>query len=478
MFLRSFNSVLFCCVICTQLFADSNTSSDTQKTIPMIEMAKFVEDNRSTLSQLLKEYGSVLLNDSNISFKHESKASLKYVVQTAIRNNYRVKQAKERVLQAEHLVSEAKGDFLPQVSLNVTGYKKDASGYDRQRYEQISGDMVVSYNIFASGLYADTLAKSRLTKKEQEERLRLTIEEETLKLIDAYFSVVFGKLSVEANKNNYEKLLKILEIVKIKRDLGAATGGDESSIQASVSNAKTALINTESSYTSAKDYYEFLINDKIDFLYPYQTEFDIKLNSYDEVFDDIKQNSTDLMIIKTQIKGKQKDVSISRAMDLPKLDLTITGNRKYRNDLMDPNFMGNNREISVELVLSYNLYTGGKTEARVARSLSEVSGLVYGLEYATQEAKWNSQKLFNSVHANSKTLETLKVEIEASKRMANAYWEKFRLSSQDLAMLLQAQRQVNTAELERLRIEKTRLIDYFNLMAKQGKLLEYFGIDK
>jgi hypothetical protein len=40
---------------------------------------------------------------------------------------------------------------------------------------------------------------------------------------------------------------------------------------------------------------------------------------------------------------------------------------------------------------------------------------------------------------------------------------------------LQAQRQVNTAELEKLRSEKTRIIDYFNLLTKQGKLLEYFG---
>lgn len=50
--------------------------------------------------------------------------------------------------------------------------------------------------------------------------------------------------------------------------------------------------------------------------------------------------------------------------------------------------------IAVELTLSYNLYTGGKSEAKVARLMSEVSGLAFNLEYLTKETKWNSQKAF------------------------------------------------------------------------------------
>ena len=108
--------------------------------------------------------------------------------------------------------------------------------------------------------------------------------------------------------------------------------------------------------------------------------------------------------------------------------------------------------------------------------MSEVSGLAFNLEYLTKETKWNSQKLFNSVTTNTKALESLDMEIGASEKMANAYWEKFRLSSQDLVTLLQAQRQLNAAELEKLKSEKARIVDYFNLLAKRGKLLEYFGL--
>jgi len=134
-----------------------------------------------------------------------------------------------------------------------------------------------------------------------------------------------------------------------------------------------------------------------------------------------------------------------------------------------------NNDFIAEVTFSLNLYDGGKTEARAARIMSEASALVYNLEYTKQDTKWNSQKLFNSVQTNTKTIDTLTTEIDASNKMADAYWEKFRLSSQDLVTLLQAQRQVNNAELEKLRSEKSRVVDYFSLLAKQGKLIEHFG---
>ena len=407
-------------------------------------------------------------------FPDENSATLKKAVKIAIESNYRIKQAQERIVQAEHSTKEAQADFLPQVDISATGTAKETKGFDTQNYGQIRGDAVVTYNLYSSGMHTENVERTKITKKEQEERLRGTLEEEITKAVDAYFSVAYGKLSVEVNRRNYEKLLKILEIVKTKRELGAATLGDESSIQASVSNAKTALINTESTYNNAKDYYEFLTNSKIELLSPYETAFDIELSPFEKVFEEIKFNNIDLNIIETQIKGKQKDVVINNATKGPKIDFSMTNAKRFKNDYVSPDALNSNNDFTGELTVSYHFYDGGRTEAKSAKLLSEVSGLIYNLEYTKQDTKWNSQKLFNSVQTNSRTIETLTTEIDASRRMADAYWEKFRLSSQDLVTLLQAQRQVNSAELEKLRSEKTRLVDYFVLLAKQGKLLGYF----
>lgn len=439
------------------LFASDEAESEAQK------------DMIAKLNSFLMQKDSSVVNPSN--------ATLKQAVVIAMKSNYRIKQAQERIMQAEHSTREAYADFLPQIDIGSTGTNKDSKGFDEQKYNQVRGDLTTTYNLFSSGMHSETVEKTKITKKEQEERLKGTLEEEIAKVIDAYFSVAYGRMAVEVNKNNYDKLLRILDIVKTKRELGAATVGDESSILASVSNAKTALINTESAYNNAKDYYEFLTQSKVEELTPYELSFETNLMSFDEIFEDIKRQNTDLNILETQIKGKQKEIAINKATQGLKIDFSMTNSKRFRDDnlhVASPT-EGDNNDFIAELSFRINLYDGGRTEAKSAKLLSETSALIYNLEYTKQDTKWNSQKLFNSVQTNAKTIDTLGTEIEASRRMAESYWEKFRLSSQDLVTLLQAQRQVNTAELEKLRSEKARVVDYFSLLSKQGKLVEYFG---
>lgn len=462
--------LITCSLSSSFLFADANETN-----------SKVLEDfiktpNTDKEDTSSNKNSTLFLSGENEVFKSEKDTKLKDVVSLAISSNYRVKQAQERVIQAERGTDEAYADFLPQADLSTVGTNKQSKGFDEQRYNQVKGEVALSYNLYSSGMHTATLERTRITKIEQENRLKGTMEEEVSKVIDAYFSVVYGKKSLEVNKNNYDKLLKVLEIVKIKRQLGAATTGDENSILASVSNAKTALINTESAYNNAKDYYEFLTGMSIETVNPYETEFDVKVKPFNELFEEIKQGNTDLNLIDTQIKGKQKEVEVNNATNGLKIDFSLTNARRFKGDFYAPDAARYNSDLSAELTFSYNLYNGGRTEAKTAKLLSEVSGLVYNLEYTKKDTKWNSQKLFNSVQTNSKTIETLATEIGASQKMADAYWEKFRLSSQDLVTLLQAQRQVNSAELERLRSEKTRLIDYFNLLTKQGRLLEHFNL--
>lgn len=441
-----------------------------EKSGTMLEAAfKEKGDEAASLNSFLAQKDAEAIEKNN--------ATLKKAVTTAIGLNYRIRQARERVVQAEHSTKEAYASYYPEVDASLGPQKKSTKGFDTQKYDQGKAELVTTYNLFSSGVHEETVNRTRITKQEQEERYRGTLEEEILKVVDAYFGVAYGRLAVEVNKNNYEKLLKILEIVQIKRELGAATKGDENSILASVSNAKTALINTESSYNNARDYYEFLTSLKLEDLNPYELNFETKLSSFDELFNEIKRNNTELSIIEKQIEGKQKDVEISNSINGLKIDFTMSNARRLRNDrmLVEKPTEGHNTDYTAELTFSLKLFDGGRQEARSAKLLSEASALIYNLEYTKQDTKWNSQKLYNSVQTNTRTIETLDTEIDASRKMADAYWEKFRLSSQDLVTLLQAQRQVNSAELEKIRSEKTRLTDYFSLLSKQGKLVEYFG---
>jgi len=415
----------------------------------------------------------------------ERNITLKDAIRYAIKSNYRVKQAKEKWFQAGFSADESFGTMLPQVTLTSTATRyvseQNSTGpFDKMTYKQLDNSLVATLNVFDFGAQRLTYQKAKQTKIEFQKRFQGAIEEESNKVIKAYFDVVFNHRMMEINQRNFDQLLKILDIVKIKKDLGAASGGDESAIQASVSNAKTSLINTESTLNNAKDYYRFLMDDtQIEDVNPYEVTFDTSVGTdFEPLSSDIQTANTDFEILKAQIRAKQKELSAQKAMALPKIDFTFTLDSKKRLNYDDPYPQGTyfGRSIKGDLSLTYNFFTGGRDESKKSRLFSEITALMFDLEYTSKDVKWNSQKLFNSVQTNSRTIETLTSEIDATQKMVNAYWEKFRLSSQDLAVLLQAQRQLNTAELEKLRSEKQRLLDFFELMTKRGKLLEYFEL--
>lgn len=61
--------------------------------------------------------------------------------------------------------------------------------------------------------------------------------------------------------------------------------------------------------------------------------------------------------------------------------------------------------------------------------------------------------------------------------MVASYWESFRNGEQDLHVLLQSQRQLNTAELDWIKSQQDSMKDFFDILSLSGELLSYFAID-
>ncbi len=90
---------------------------------------------------------------------------------------------------------------------------------------------------------------------------------------------------------------------------------------------------------------------------------------------------------------------------------------------------------------------------------------------------WNLEKLYSSLLSLQESIESIKNELESSNTMVESYWEGFRYGEQELYTLLQAQKQLSSAELDLIESEQNNLIDYFKVLQVSGELLEYFSIN-
>src|SRR5574344_901062 len=414
-------------------------------------------------------------NKEYLDISKYKKVSLMDVVLETISNSDLLKASREKVIQSELKLKDAIAGYYPTLNLeSETGRTKSTSYGSSEKYKYYDDrnlKFILSQNIY-SGLETTNTIKS-LEKKLSVEKnqYEILLQEQITKAIKAYFDVVFSHKSVLASERNMIKLNKILEIITIKYDNGAATIGDLTAIKANVSNSETQLTKVKSKLTESMKYYEYIVGEKYYQTLPYEKNFNI--SSFDLLYERaLTRNSTILnyynLIESEKFNLKSKESSFS-----PKLDFEVS----LDNILDQEDYKGREQDLNAKLKFTMNLYNGGKDQNKILTSYSSLRALNFELNEEKKKLKWNIAKLFTSMQSTNESLKSNISEIVSLRKMVDAYWEEFNLGQQDLQSLLQGYKQLNSAEIELIKNESSNTIDLFSLLGYTGDLLSFFDLD-
>lgn len=416
-------------------------------------------------------------NKEYLDISKYKKVSLMDVVLETISNSDLLKASREKVIQSELKLKDAIAGYYPTLNLeSETGRTKSTSYGSSEKYKYYDDrnlKFILSQNIY-SGLETTNTIKS-LEKKLSVEKnqYEILLQEQITKAIKAYFDVVFSHKSVLASERNMIKLNKILEIITIKYDNGAATIGDLTAIKANVSNSETQLTKVKSKLTESMKYYEYIVGEKYYQTLPYEKNFNINISSFDLLYERaLTRNSTILnyynLIESEKFNLKSKESSFS-----PKLDFEVS----LDNILDQEDYKGREQDLNAKLKFTMNLYNGGKDQNKILTSYSSLRALNFELNEEKKKLKWNIAKLFTSIQSTNESLKSNISEIVSLRKMVDAYWEEFNLGQQDLQSLLQGYKQLNSAEIELIKNESSNTIDLFSLLGYTGDLLSFFDLD-
>lgn len=416
-------------------------------------------------------------NKEYLDISKYKKVSLMDVVLETISNSDLLKASREKVIQSELKLKDSIAGYYPTLNLeSETGRTKSTSYGSSEKYKYYDDrnlKFILSQNIY-SGLETTNTIKS-LEKKLSVEKnqYEILLQEQITKAIKAYFDVVFSHKSVLASERNMIKLNKILEIITIKYDNGAATIGDLTAIKANVSNSETQLTKVKSKLTESMKYYEYIVGEKYYQTLPYEKNFNINISSFDLLYERaLTRNSTILnyynLIESEKFNLKSKESSFS-----PKLDFEVS----LDNILDQEDYKGREQDLNAKLKFTMNLYNGGKDQNKILTSYSSLRALNFELNEEKKKLKWNIAKLFTSIQSTNESLKSNISEIVSLRKMVDAYWEEFNLGQQDLQSLLQGYKQLNSAEIELIKNESSNTIDLFSLLGYTGDLLSFFDLD-
>jgi len=436
-----------------------------------------IEKNDNNITSIYKPKND-LNTTTTKNYDKNNTISLKNAILTALNRSHKILSLREKVVQQKYKVEEKKGAFLPNVTLySTTGYEYIHTRSDKDsedKYSKADMQLSITENIYAGGKHSKELKKEEAKLLSESASFREKVEEETLKIIEAYLNLYYQKLAIEIEKDSMVSLKKILNIVEIKEKNGAATKGDLNNIKSKVENASTALVKASSKYQNTLAFFQYFLGKEAGKKEPYQGEFDFPKYDKKSIFNIFETKNAKIQNNKYKIQAQKFDFEAKKAPFRPNIDLIITGKEKFSKAQIDPY---RDEKASAVLSLNYNLYKGGSDKAKLLSSKSKISQLMFQYSDILESTKYNLMQLFESISSANDTLKHIKNEVEANKKALDSYWSAFKYGNQDIQALLLAQRALTRSQQDELKERENYILGYFKLLTQTGELLEYLKLD-
>ena len=461
------------------IFLSVIVSANEQKLIDENKNISVYLDEKPSNSQLLEaiDANKKYQKDTTTDILKYQKVSLMDVVLETVSNSDLLKAAREQVIQSEIKLKDAIAGYYPTLNFeSETARTKahDIGGDQRYKYfNDRNYKFILNQNLYSGGDTSNTIKSLEKKLDLEKNQYEIVLQEQIIKAVKAYFDVVFSHRTVIATENNMKNLNKILEIVTVKYDNGAATIGDLTAIKANVSNAQTQLTKVRAKLTESMRYYEYMVGENYSQTIPYEKNFNINVSTFDLLYErGIKRNGTIMNYYKS-IEAEKFNLKSKESAFAPKLDFELS-----LDNVMDKEGY-EEREAALNGLfrLTFNLYNGGKDKNKILTSYSAIREANFKLDEEKKKLKWNISKLFTSIQSTNESLKSNISEVISLRKMVEAYWEEFTLGQQDLQALLQGHKQLNAAETELIKYENNNITDFFTLLGYTGDLLAFFDMD-
>jgi outer membrane protein TolC len=417
------------------------------------------EDKKSSKKMIKKEKG-ILLKDA---------------VLKALNNSYKISSGREKVIQAKRKVDEKLAAYKPTINLYANAgktYLHQLKGHD-EKFSKSDESLVINQNLYAGGKHSNEIKREQANLQVAQEKFKSQVEEETLKIIDAYLSLIYQKKGIKIARYNMTTLQKILDIVTIKEKNGAATKGDLNYIKSQIENASVALVKSESKYQNAIAFYEYYVGNLDENNTPIEYEFSLPLEDKNSTIEMMYKNNAKIQIAYAKTQAQLYNLKAQKAKFKPIVDFSITGKDKQSSYEAEPH----EDRAKAMLSMSYNLYNGGKDKAILLGTQSKIQELKYKLIDIKESSQYNTKQMYENILSSRDSLKHTQKEVEANLKVTDSYWAAFKYGTQDIQALLLAQRALNRSQLDVIKEKQAYNNAHFKLMEQTGTLLKTLHLE-
>ncbi len=424
----------------------------------------------AVLGNFLGKENRIAAPSKTLPAAEEVTINLDKAVMTALENNRAIKISEYEYREAEAAVREAAAAKNPALSFSMNANRgsarteKDKSYYVAETY---TDGLKVSWQLWTGGNVEGAIAKARANRGVKEESLYLQEADTKLSAISSYYQYLKTIQLADVAKESMDNLAGHLKNVEQQYQAGIVAKLDVLSSNVSLANAKQSYITAD----NAKRLAEASLNNVMRLplhtkLTPETTEFPepeftITMEEALAIADAYRWE-----IAKAQysVKAAQGDLRTAKSGYLP--TLAVGGNYGWK-DTEFPGFK--NRTWGVAATLSWSLFDGGATDAKILSANNAIKA-------AEETLAQTREKIALEVRQDYLNVVAAKEKIRATEATVEQAEEAFKIASIRYKSgvginldVLDAQLKLNTAKTNHI----SALYDYNVGLATLEKALGF-----
>jgi len=408
--------------------------------------------------------------------------TLDKIIELAIKNSPTVKEARANYENARAKLTEARADFLPQLSLQ--------SGYSRsqQTMTDFAGSIVklpekenysyqfgVQQTIFDGFRTAKTNSQARNDLAYVGITYKKAIDDVAFDVLQTYYNILKCMQMVEINKKMVEQSLKHREQAEANYKAGLATKSDILRSDVEVTNSRINLLKAENELTKAKtglnSYLNLPLTQEITIeerKEPTLPEFqrgeetipkDIEL---EEMLKNALLNRLEIKGIQYQKNSAKDSIAISRSNLYP--GLILSSSLGWREDKFPPQ----TSSWSIGLGLDLPLFAGGANLARITQAKKNLEAVVAREEKLKQDIILEVTQDYLSFKESQERTELTEKSLEQAE-LNQAFVEgKYKYGLANIVELVDADITLANAQISNAQAKWDLQLNYLKLLKVAG----------
>lgn len=406
-----------------------------------------------------------------------SATSLDTALRAALGNSLTLQSSRQDWLAAHEDIGTAVSTSEWRTSGTVTGTqtKKDAANASKSGYldsQSASATVSLSRNLYDGGQTKENTELRQIQANMAEAKYRVAEQQVLIQAIDAYLAVVKTRKEVDLNEANVGRLEEHVTAARVRLEAGASTQTALAQAESRLSRARTTLIAALTAMRNAED--AFLTQTGIEagevsgdidpgFLLPTLLETD----------ESARQTNPSVAVARLSVDIAKQQFNALIASVRPSLAFSLKA-----TESMAEGKASDKTELAAQLQLSTPLMPTLSIRAKSRGLAASLEAARLRRDDTLRQVSLDVRNAFRNLETARAQLGAVQSELKALRLVAEGINNEFQFGQKTTLDLLDAEQDVNDAEMRRVNADHAVLMASFRLRAASGTLsARSFGLD-